>query len=352
MEKMIISSSRTKDLINVCPDALAQVLNGKRPCKLRRAESISHTLSLDKIGTLVLWTKDPRNILRHPELFAILRNLVQSGGQLYLHLTVTGFGSTFVEYGLPHYLDVRETVEQIFEDRLIFPNAVTLRFDPLLEVEVAPSMVLSNMGDPLFKKIVEAFATLGIMNFVTSYLIGLKDLPLRGYEKYDFVEKKFHRLGLRPIPHTLAEIKEHLYKMKRICDDYNVNFDVCCFPFDLGFEGSHGCINAHYFRYIYEFNYGYKPILDEVFLRKHNDVTGGQRGRCRCTFSRDIGYTPGFTFCYPKGIGCLYCYSQKNLNPQLAKKVLNEIKTLKKKPDVFLKEHPEYRSVLKSSWYD
>ena len=47
----------------------------------------------------------------------------------------------------------------------------------------------------------------------------------------------------------------------------------------------------------------------------HNAV-GAQRRNCACTYSVDIGSSPGVPLCSSAGFGCVYCYAQgRGLGP-------------------------------------
>ena len=96
-EKMIISASRTRDLVRCAPGLLAQFVSGDRQVRFARTPSL-HTLSPGEIGALALWTKDPTPLRTHAALSDTLtRYRREHGGAILLNLTVTGLGGTALE---------------------------------------------------------------------------------------------------------------------------------------------------------------------------------------------------------------------------------------------------------------
>ena len=60
---------------------------------VRKIAALAEGIGPDRIHTVVLWTKDPTNLLRHPAL----RRALSGVGQVFIHWTVTGLGGTFLE---------------------------------------------------------------------------------------------------------------------------------------------------------------------------------------------------------------------------------------------------------------
>ncbi|HUU53694.1 MAG TPA: hypothetical protein VMY87_02150, partial [Armatimonadota bacterium] len=75
--KQVISASRRTELLAHYPDDLA--------ARLRK-------IGPRNVHTVVVWTKDPRNLLEHEALRAVLSEV----GQVFLHWTITGLGGTFL----------------------------------------------------------------------------------------------------------------------------------------------------------------------------------------------------------------------------------------------------------------
>ena len=155
MYNKVISVSRTKDVIQNSPNILSAILKGERECKLSFSAKKS-LLKLDDIHTLVLWTKNPSNIINYKPLHDVLMDYVNNhNGLIALELTVTGWGGTFMEWNMPYYNDVYNTLKKIIQKKIIYPEAILLRYDPLLTIKLSNGIILSNMQPQLFKKIVK-----------------------------------------------------------------------------------------------------------------------------------------------------------------------------------------------------
>ena len=316
---LVISASRTKDLVRWSPDVLADVLLGRRSCRFGwTGERVR--LDLDEIHTLVLWTKDPGPMVRSAALRNALEALIDSGGQTYLQLTATGFGDTFVEYGVPTADVVCERLADAIEAGLLAPGAVKLRYDPLLRVRAGDYLV-TNMREALFRQVLDTFAPLGVQDVVTSYV---------DFETYPKVKRRIEEdlgLSLEDVPqHAIAEFVQ---RMARECEGRGLRFDTCASP-RIPFERE-GCIAGSRFNALMAERHG--PDAPRCTTQLHNErARGGQRADCRCTYSRDIGYSAGFTTCYTHGSGCIYCYSHReSMGPKLLPQIRAEV-------DAFLAE--------------
>lgn len=314
---MVISASRTKDIVRNSPDMLASILRGERECRLSFAGKCYY-LSLGDIHTLVLWTKSPFNILQNKSLFDVLNYYVKlHKGLIYLQLTITGLADSFIEYDIPHHKYIFSFMKSVFESSLIFPESVKLRYDPYLKIILPSGLEITNMKQELFEEIVSMFSSIGIKNFTSSEV---------DFVNYPQVRKRIEGLGLKIIKPSVIESVDFVEKMNRICKKYNCTFSICCNPYIPELVNRKGCIDGNLFNEIKEKRYNGNYNFADV--RLHNEVTGGQRHNCRCTYSLDIGYSKGFTTCYKNQSGCIYCYAQQNLNKRLKHKITNEIKRL------------------------
>ena len=89
---------------------------------------------LEEIGTeyihsLVIWTKNPENILFHPQLNGTLKQL----NQIIILLTVTGLGGTPLEPNVPSVDQVLQQLPSIIEF-LGSAQRLVIRYDPLIDV--------------------------------------------------------------------------------------------------------------------------------------------------------------------------------------------------------------------------
>lgn len=311
---MVISASRTKDIVRHSPDKLTSMLKGENDCRLSFAGK-SFRLSLEDIHTLVLWTKSPRNILYNKSLNEILNDYVRNyNGLIYLQLTVTGFGGSFIEYDIPYYQEVFSIIKKILETNLIFPESVKLRYDPYLKIITPNGYEITNVKSELFEEIVSCFSSIGIKNYTTSEV---------DFVNYPQVKKRIEGLGLNIVKPSERESTDFIQKMEQICKKYDSFFSICCNPYISEFVSRQGCIDGKLFNEIKNRRFGNDTSFADV--RLHNKVTGGQRPNCFCTYSYDIGYSRGFTTCYKNQSGCIYCYSQQNMNKKLKQKIIEKI---------------------------
>ena len=80
---VVISASRRTDLVGCYPDYLIEKLKAYPP---------------QKVHTIVIWTKNPCNMIRHQAL----REVLSQYAQVYVHLTITGLGGAPWSRGFRH----------------------------------------------------------------------------------------------------------------------------------------------------------------------------------------------------------------------------------------------------------
>ncbi len=312
--------------MRISPRALADVLAGRRPCRFGRGGK-PFVLDLALVHTLVLWTKDPRPMVSHEGLRIALQQFVHGGGQVYLQLTATGFAGTFVEWTVPGIAELRAGLARVLDAGLVAPGAVKMRYDPLLRVR-AGEVVVSNMRQPVFEAVLDAFAPLGVEDVVTSYVDA---------SRYPKVRRRFEeQLGVALDDVPEEEVRACVAWMAQACRERGMRFDTCAAP-KMPF-GREGCIAGSRFNALMRGRHGGDaPCCSE---QMHNDVAPkGQRVDCRCTYSRDIGYSAGFKTCYTQGTGCVYCYSHHEaLGGKLLPALRDEVAALRSDTEAFLRQ--------------
>ncbi len=255
--KKIISASRRVDLLTFYPDYL-----------IKRLDDIGKV----NIHTLVIWTKNPRNILENNNL----RRHLGSLNQIYLLLTVTGLGGTPLEPRVPEPEQVLKTVPDLI-DFLGSPMRIAIRYDPLIDVILDKSLHLSNIDLSLLKSILDSVSATGIKRIITSYVT-----------VYPKVKKRLDKYNFQIIDSPLSEIKDFiLKKMTPQAEKQQMELSTCVLPEIT----EKGCIDGN--------------ILTELHPQKEpcslvKDKT--QRESCHCTKSVDIGMW------FPCYHNCYYCY--------------------------------------------
>jgi len=255
--KKIISTSRRVDLLTFYPDYL-----------MKRLEEIGK----ENIHTLVIWTKNPRNILENKSL----RKNLKSIDQIYFLLTVTGLGGTPLEPEVPEPKQVLKTLPDLIEF-LGSPLRIAIRYDPLIDVVYDKKNHLSNIDSNLFQNLLNPVYVTGIKRIITSYVT-----------LYPKVKRRLDKYNFQIINHPLSEIEDFIRKkMIPQTEKLGMELSTCVLPEITKM----GCIDGN--------------LLTELHPRKEpcstvKDKT--QRESCHCTKSVDIGMW------FPCYHNCFYCY--------------------------------------------
>lgn len=235
-------------------------------------------LSPDDTHSLVLWSKDFKNVVDNPGLL--------NEYNLYFQYTITGY-SKFLEPNVPAYEESIETLKRMLERYK--PEQFNIRFDPIIltkskgEVNPTPNKPgLARLN--AFERLCKDLNEIGMQNCrVTTSYISL----------YGTVASNLKRLGVDFVPIN-DEIK--IAFIKRMIEiakaNGRENIYTCSNPLFEGIDGikKGACIDGE--------------LLSNLFGKctKANDA--GQRKECGCVKSIDIGdYTMKCKH------GCKYCYS-------------------------------------------
>ena len=254
--KKVISASRRVDMLNFYLDELISKI---------------YAIGIENIHTLVIWTKNPINIYNSSKLRKILEKI----DQVYLLLTVTGLGGTYLEPRVPPYERIFEVLPKVI-DVIKDPRRINIRYDPLIDVTISGKRI-TNIDEGLFEKISKMAGELKIPIIRTSYVT-----------LYPKVMKRFKRYNIKPLNHEKEEIEGFISNyMMPIAAKYNIEVKTCVFPSLT--KG--GCIDGHLLTSLH-------PKGEPCSLAKDR----GQRPGCQCTKSIDIGK---WYSCFH---GCLYCY--------------------------------------------
>jgi DNA repair photolyase len=255
--RTVLSASRRTELVAHYPDRLAAALEAFGP---------------ERVHTLVVWTKDPRNLLAHPRL----RDLAGRLPQTFVHWTVTGLGGSALEPNVPAPEALLPVLPGLIE-WLGSPRRLQWRFDPLVEVSRA-GQTLGNLDLELFGRLAGEFASRGVEVVRTSFVT-----------LYPKVRRRLAAAGLTAREFQAGERAGFLARMRELACRVGMQVLTCCEP---GVPRE-SCIDG---RLLAELH----PAREPCSQRRARD----QRPRCGCTESFDLGY---YLRC-PNG--CLYCYAQ------------------------------------------
>jgi hypothetical protein len=257
-ELKVLSASRRTDLVGCYPEVLVKTLEKHPP---------------ETVHTLVIWTKNPAPMLDMPGL----RKILQRYEQIYLHLTVTGFGGSPLEPGIPHQEKILGRLPELVE-MVKGPERISWRFDPIIH--------LKQYGEPVcnldrFRPLARKIASLGIKTCRISWM-----------EPYGKVIGRLKKNGYLINNPPLQERQLEFQDLLQLANDLGIQLNVCAIK---GFDRSR-CIDGELFQRLH-------PANASCSQRRARN----QRKLCGCTESLDIGWYS--QFCHHR---CLYCYA----NPQ------------------------------------
>jgi DNA repair photolyase len=223
----------------------------------------------DETHTVVLWTKNPANLLEHNDLHQTCRKY-----PLYLHFTITGLGSTQLEPNVPQAGEMLKLLGPLVE-YIGNPERIRIRFDPIVHLGSDGGRAYCNLDR--FEEIVAEAARHCICNLSTSWM-----------SPYKKVVARLRAHGLVELPLTEEQRQEELRVLLRKAAQYNAALFCCSMP---GMPLSR-CIDGEMLTALH-------PERLPCSIRKAK----GQRTTCGCTESLDIGWY----FKCPHG--CIYCYA-------------------------------------------
>ncbi len=319
---LILSASRTKDMVHRVPDLLADILLGKAPCRWGPHGPFGR-VDPSALHSVVLWTKDPANLLTHGKLRDALQKLrVKHHVQIALQITATSLGGSFIEPGIPHWKAVHAQLKRLIAEGWIPPEAVLFRYDPFIRIRTPAGRICSNADEVIFRRISSEFLGLGIRRITTS----------RGDAvRYPKVAGRFRKLNLTWLHIPDSEAADLCASMAEFIRSRGGDFSICCEPHIPELTDNWGCIDARWLNRIK--GYASKPATEIP----HNRI-GRQRPTCCCTYSRDIGYSTGSVSCYSGGFGCLYCYAQGNAQLPDLNSIRSDIAEFDRNPRQYLEK--------------
>jgi DNA repair photolyase len=255
--RKVISASRRVDLVAFYPDYMVD-----------RIEEIG----TEDIHTLVVWTKNPRNLLWNRRL----NNCLRKPDQIYVLLTITGLGGTPLEPSAPNTEEVFSQLPELI-DFIGSSQRLAIRYDPLIDVIHKGKTHLSNIDMNLFSRVVKEASSLGIKRVIVSYVT-----------LYKKVLERLKRNEFEIVDHDMDEIADFIKdKMMPMVEQLGMELSTCVQPHLT----TKGCIDGYILTSLH-------PKQEPCSRAK--DRT--QRKTCHCTKSYDIGQ---WFSCYHN---CLYCY--------------------------------------------
>jgi hypothetical protein len=254
--KKVISASRRVEMVGYYPQKLVQFLNTRIPP--------------EKIHTLVLWSKKPERLLKDREFAALIKRT----GQIVLHFTISGMGGTHLEPGIPSTSHSLDLVPRLI-DFLGCPKRLTVRFDPIVSFRLPDGSTFSNLE--LFPEILEKCHQAGVQKMIVSWMF-----------PYVKVLGRLQKHGISLNSADISQFEAQRRTIQNQAESLRMRLAGCCvdrWPVSA-------CIDGHEL-----------SSLHPQHLPATAEKATGQRPRCGCTKSWDIGWY------YPCPGGCLYCYA-------------------------------------------
>lgn len=326
----IASLGRLVDIRNF-PQIAADILLGKRPVRLGFGIKKSpKALNPEIIGGLYLWTKGPVEILiDHPGMFEVLKTYNKLNSVIGLQLTVTGFGGTMLEPGISIPQRVADGLRRVLETDLIDPESILLRYDPLMKISSPDGKILRNDSVKAFEYVVSKFASLGIKEVSTKFLL----FGEKAGQKYFQVYERLKQAGLIPFkPDNQLKIFE---KYRDIAKEHGMRLQTCCVRAEQDiqewkYDGA--CLSASRLDKVGKRRFG--EHWNRISFLKRNARPG-----CLCNLYWDLSISKGCIRCGSQEAACLYCSaSVKNYGAKIKNQLKKEIKEYlsgKKNKDYF-----------------
>ena len=282
--KTVISASRRTDIPAFFYDWLQMALAAgavEVPNPVFPDKKYFVDLKPSSVHTVVLWSKDFRQVLANP------MHLDQYN--LYFQYTVNNY-STFLEPHVPAYGETLHTLDGLLKKYV--PEQFNIRFDPVIisvEGEVHPTPERPEKARLIaFERLCRDLRSLGMegCRVTTSYLA-----------MYGHVANKLKECGLNLIHLDQGGQIRFFEQMAEIAQKYGISLYSCASPVLEKAPGiSKGsCIDG--------------ILLERLFggrVKKSKDH--GQRAACACTCSKDIGMYSKSPFGMKCLHGCKYCY--------------------------------------------
>lgn len=280
--KKVISASRRTDLIAFFPDWLSSVIKEE---KVRVYGPSGHIYSVDlsakAVHTVVLWSKNLANFIEDQNR---LRACLNKYDQVYIHLTITGLGGTFIEKGVPPPSVAISQLGPLIKTVGI-PERISVRFDPVVYWK-EEGKVKTNLH--FFEKLAPELSSRGI-----------KDVRFSFVQWYGKSERRAAKYGFQYVDPSPDEKKKAASMLAEIARNWNLRLYSCSQNFLTEVSGvsPSSCIDGKNLADLH-------PLGEAASTRKDRS----QRPECGCTESIDIGSYNQFC---PHS--CLYCYANPTI---------------------------------------
>ncbi len=268
---MIVSASRRTDIPALYPawlrhrmaEGYARVPHPFRPSRVRTVDLRPRPAGT--LDVLVLWTRDPGPVL--PDVPAWEARGIRT---LWL-VTLTGYPRA-LEPGAPHWERVVAALQTL--SSRVGRERIAWRYDPVIEVPELGMDAAWHMGN--FGRLARRIAPL-VGRCIVSF-----------YDPYAAPERRLKRAGLSAGPPS--DRTGIALGLSALAREHGLVLQSCCDDMEAAGIPAGACIDG--------------GLIDRLWgLGVGGERDPGQRPRCRCAPSVDIGVYNTCTH------GCLYCYA-------------------------------------------
>jgi hypothetical protein len=246
-----------------------------------------------------------------------------------LMVTVTGFGGTFIEPGIPASAAIASQLRAVFATGLIHPASVVLRYDPLMKLQTENGRTLSNATPAAMEGVLELFKDMGITRVESKPLLA----GTINVGKYHHVRERLTDAGLKPELFYEDEVKSSYTQLGEICKGLGFSLSTCCVCASHSIPGWNldaGCLDHRQLT----------TVGKKLFGESWNRICAAKRPSrkgCLCSAYWDLSYVMGHKKCGAADAACLYCTAcAKTFNSKIMKLVETE------KADFFSGESKKY----------
>jgi DNA repair photolyase len=296
---VIISASRSTDIPALYGDWFMERLKRGYVTWTSPFNGRIYPVSFAKTRVFVFWSKNFRPFL------PALKDLIRNGRQIIALYTLNDYQAEGLEPGIPSLEERIRTFHEL--SSVIGRGRLTWRFDPLiLSDSLTVKDLLCRIGD--IGDRIAADAGRLIISFID-------------IEKYDRVKRNLASAGISGLREfSDEEIRQLATGLSELNENWKLEIQVCGEEVDLSQYGiaREGCISFD----LLAREFSSDPLLMEFLQpstgsvsrekRKRELKDRGQRGRCGCIVSKDIGR---YSTCIH---GCRYCYAMSS--PEMAEK--------------------------------
>ena len=309
-DNRICSFGRLIDIRNF-PTLAGEVLLGEKPAYLGRGSRIPvKHLDPTIIPAVVFWTKGPVEMfLKNKKLREAIECYKSNQAVVGLELTVTGFGGTFMEIGIQKAQEVAAELKKVVDAGLIDPEAVVLRYDPIMKIKDPKGQILTNAGVKTFESIIKPFSEIGVKYIETKFL--LTSNLLEG--KYEHILERFNSFNIATIETNSEEINRIIHDFSGIAAEYNMSLFTCCVAqvHQLrGWTTDSGCLSSARLERVAKKLYG--NSWNRVSYKNRASRSG-----CLCNAYWDLSSVQGHKKCgVAESPFCLYCTASTKKSAQ------------------------------------